>query len=231
MSEGRDDEKDGPTARPEATRGPSSERARSAERETPATEPTEQTVDDEEEDEEGEWQPTQREAIDAALADLRSLPTLKRYQAMSAAAFVVFFLGMMLLRGLHENHIKPVLPYVAWYFDGLGLARTWGMFAHPATELPIFVYGVTKDEKEIRLSPPPADGFGVRIRDQRMRKVRSHMANKDQRGRWGEDLSAYFCRASAEQGVPLRFVRISEINRMGQEQGNAKMLLQTRCKG
>jgi len=118
---------------------------------------------------------------------------------------------------------------VVWYFDGLGLARTWGMFAHPSTELPVYIYGVTEDEKEIRLSPPPNDSFTVRIRDQRMRKVRSHMANKDQRGRWGADLSEYFCRQSAEQGVPLRFVRITEINRMGQGQG--KTLLQTRCKG
>jgi hypothetical protein len=120
-----------------------------------------------------EWpEPTQREAIDAALADLRSLPTLKRYRVVAAAVFVVFFLGMMLLRGLHENHIKPILPYVVWYFDGLGLARTWGMFAHPSTELPVYIYGVTKDEKEIRLSPTPEDSFAGRIRDQRMRKVR-----------------------------------------------------------
>lgn len=195
------------------------------------TESTESTEVSEDEEEDGEdWQPTQKEAIEAALADLRALPALKRYRVILAASFVVFYLGMMLLRGLHENHIKPVLPYVVWYFDGLGLARTWGMFAHPSTELPVFVYGVTNDEKEFRLSPPEEDSFAIRIRDQRMRKVRSHMANKDQRGRWGADLSQYFCRASAEQGVPLRFVRIKEINRMGQE-GEAKTLLQTRCKG
>jgi hypothetical protein len=181
-------------------------------------------------DEDEEWpEQTQREAIEAALGDLRALPTLKRYRAMSAAGFVVLFLGMMLVRGLHENHIKPILPYVVWYFDGLGLARTWGMFAHPSTELPVYIYGVTKDETEVRLSPPMEDGFAIRIRDQRMRKVRSHMANKDQRGRWGADLSQYFCRVSAEQGVNLRFVRITEINRM--QQGKGKTLLQTRCKG
>lgn len=191
----------------------------------------ESAAEDDEEDEQDEWQPSQREAIDAALADLRALPTLRRYKAILAAAFVVFYLGMMLLRGLHENHIKPVLPYVAWYFDGLGLARTWGMFAHPSTELPVFIYGVTKDEQEIRLSPPPEDSFAVRIQDQRMRKVRSHMANKDQRGRWGADLSLYFCRMSAEQGVPLRFVRIKEVGRMGQTPDQSKTLLQTRCKG
>jgi len=177
-----------------------------------------------------EWpEQTQREAIDEALSELRSLPTLKRYRVTGAAGFVVLFLGMMLLRGLHENHIKPILPYVVWYFDGLGLARTWGMFAHPNTELPVYVYGVTKDETEIRLSPPLEGGFATRIRDQRMRKVRSHMANKDQRGRWGADLSQYFCRLSAERGVPLRFVRITEIKRMAE--GKGEMLLQTRCKG
>jgi hypothetical protein len=172
---------------------------------------------------------TQREAIDDALSELRSLPTLKRYRVIGAAGFVVLFVGMMLLRGLHENHIKPILPYVVWYFDGLGLARTWGMFAHPNTELPVYVFGVTKDDTEIRLSPPLEGGFAIRIRDQRMRKVRSHMANKDQRGRWGADLSQYFCRLSAEQGVPLRFVRITEIKRMAE--GKGEMLLQTRCKG
>jgi hypothetical protein len=180
-------------------------------------------------DEEDFREPTQREAIDAALADLRSLPTLKRYRVIAAAVFIVFYLGMMLLRGLHEDHIKPALPYVVWYFDGLGLARTWGMFAHPNTELPVFIYGVTKDDQEVRLSPLPYDDLSVRVRDQRMRKVRSHMANKDQRGRWGADLSQYFCRVSAEQGVPLRFVRITEINRMAE--GKGKTLLQTRCKG
>lgn len=215
-----------PSEKADAERKPGEPGA--ADAESTSTESDEVSEAEAESDE--DWQPTQKEAIEAALADLRALPALKRYRVIFAASFVVFYLGMMLLRGLHENHIKPVLPYVVWYFDGLGLARTWGMFAHPSTELPVFVYGVTNDEKEIRLSPPEEDSFAIRIRDQRMRKVRSHMANKDQRGRWGADLSQYFCRASAEQGVPLRFVRIKEINRMGQE-GEAKTLLQTRCKG
>jgi hypothetical protein len=186
-------------------------------------------ADGEAEGEDAFPEPTQREAIDAALAELRSLPALKRYRVMLSAGFIVLYLGMMLLRGLHEDHIKPVLPYVVWYFDGLGLARTWGMFAHPSTELPVFIYGVTESDEEVQLSPVPVDGFAVRIRDQRMRKVRSHMANKDQRGRWGADLSQYFCRASAAEGLPLRFVRITEINRMAA--GKGKTLLQTRCKG
>jgi hypothetical protein len=244
MSEGRDEKDEAqPPEQPRATSdasraaGKASAEKATAERkhrepigtdaESMSTESDEVSEDEEEGD--LDWQPTQKEAIEAALADLRALPALKRYRVILAASFVVFYLGMMLLRGLHENHIKPVLPYVVWYFDGLGLARTWGMFAHPSTELPVFVYGVTKDEKEVRLSPPEEDGFAIRIRDQRMRKVRSHMANKDQRGRWGADLSQYFCRASAEQGVELRFVRIKGINRMGQE-GEAKTLLQTRCK-
>jgi hypothetical protein len=245
MSEGRDEKDEAqPPKQPRAT-SDGSQTAGKVSAEKAATERKDRepigtdaestsTESDEvsEDEEEGDldWQPTQKEAIEAALADLRALPALKRYRVILAASFVVFYLGMMLLRGLHENHIKPVLPYVVWYFDGLGLARTWGMFAHPSTELPVFVYGVTNDEKEVRLSPPAEDSFAIRIRDQRMRKVRSHMANKDQRGRWGADLSQYFCRASAEQGVKLRFVRIKEINRMGQD-GEAKTLLQTRCKG
>ena len=125
---------------------------------TESTESTESDEVSEDEEEEGEdWQPTQKEAIEAALADLRALPALKRYRVILAASFVVFYLGMMLLRGLHENHIKPVLPYVVWYFDGLGLARTWGMFAHPSTELPVFVYGVTNDEKEFYFYVDAAD--------------------------------------------------------------------------
>jgi hypothetical protein len=221
MSEGRD----GTGAKPDETHGETSPRGM----EPQTGDPVEEADADEQQDEEDFVEPTQREAIDAALAELRSLPALKRYRVIASAAFVVLYLGMMLLRGLHEDHIRPVLPYLAWYFDGLGLARTWGMFAHPSTELPVYIYGVTDDDRELQLSPPRADGFHVRIRDQRMRKVRSHMANKDQRGRWGADLSQYFCRSSAEQGVPLRFVRITEINRMGAGQG--KTLLQTRCKG
>lgn len=189
------------------------------------------TADDASDDEdaaEAEALPTQREAIDAALEELRRLPTLKRYRVIAAAGFVVLFLGMMLLRGLHENHLKPVLPYVTWYFDGLGLARTWGMFANPSSELPVFVYGTDLDGSETRLSPPEEDSLWIRIVDQRMRKVRSHMTNKDQRGRWGADLSQYFCHASADAGRKLRFVRIAEINRMGESEG--KTLLQTGCK-
>jgi len=208
---------------------PNAESTDSGEAESATDDETGEGDEAEAEAEDDEPEQTQREAIDAALAELRSLPTLKRYRVISAAVFVAFFLGMMLLRGLHENHIKPALPYVVWYFDGLGLARTWGMFAHPSTELPVYVYGVTEDEREVRLSPEPNDSFALRIRDQRMRKVRSHMANKDQRNRWGADLSLYFCRMSKERGVPLRFVRITEINRM--EQGEGKTLLQTRCKG
>jgi len=228
MSSGRD-EKDEAEVHDE----PRGERVTAASSATAdeAEAPSESESDgDDGEDEDEEWQPTQKEAIEAALADLRALPALKRYRVILAAAFVVFYLGMMLVRGLHENHIKPILPYVAWYFDGLGMARTWGMFAHPATELPVFVYGVTKDDREIRLSPPPEDSVAIRIRDQRMRKVRSHMANKDQRGRWGADLSQYFCRTSATEGVPLRSVRIKEINRVGQHD-ETETLLETRCKG
>ncbi len=157
----------------------------------------------------------------------RSQPLAGRMKTAGAAAFILLFLSMMLVRGLNDKYREPLWPLIGWYTDGLGMARSWGMFAHPSTELPIFIYGKTKTGEEIQLSPPLEDSLWIRIRDQRMRKIRAHMGNEDTRKRWGRDLLRYMCRAESTEGRKLRSVRLVEIGRMNA--GEGKELLDVRC--
>ncbi len=157
----------------------------------------------------------------------KAQPLGGRIRTAGATAFTILFLSMMLIRGVHERYRERLWPLIGWYTDGLGMARTWGMFAHPRTELPIFIYGVTRDRKEVQLSPPVEDSLWVRIRDQRMRKIRAHMGNDDTRQRWGPDLVRYMCREHSTPERELIAIRLKRINRMNE--GEGKTLMRRRC--
>lgn len=150
-----------------------------------------------------------------------------RLRIASATGLILLVLTMMLFRGLEERHRAPFGPLINWYTDGLGLARSWGMFAHPGTELPIFAYGDTQSGAIVQLSPPPTESLWVRIRDQRMRKIRAHLRDERTRENWGANFTSYLCRTESTPGRPLKSVRVVEINRMNE--GEGKTLLTNEC--
>jgi hypothetical protein len=148
-------------------------------------------------------------------------PVERPIVARTRELLVVTFLALLAVRGIRDEQRGVLGSLTDWYGDGLGLARTWGMFARPGDEKLVEVRA-RLDGEERTLAPRRDPSFLTQLRDMRMRKLRSRVARAGEAARLGEGFVRYYC---AELPQP-ELVRLVEVNRDGSLRS---VLLEARC--
>ncbi len=135
------------------------------------------------------------------------MPRVTRRRVLFALAllFAAFHLLATLLRGAPPSVRNRLSPAFAWYWDGLRMATTYGMFARQNTGIVVLVQGVPRHGERRLLSHSSASkrGFWQRIVDARLRKIQRSMIDDATRAQIGRGYLAYFCRQAERAGTPL----------------------------
>ncbi|HSC88784.1 MAG TPA: hypothetical protein VLC09_15990 [Polyangiaceae bacterium] len=140
----------------------------------------------------------------------RSWSLRTRLTFVLATAFVLLHVTAVLVRGAPKKWREPLNPLVAWYGEGLRMTDTWGMFSLPPKDKLVSVIGIKENGDRIEISHVQQNerDFLQRIRDTRLRKIQTKLADEKSRNHWGWGYVKYFCKDALERGIPLRRIQL-----------------------
>lgn len=162
------------------------------------------------------------------IAAFGELGSRARRRILIPTFIVVWHISVVLLWGAGEQVRNIVRPVVGFYAGSLKLGGTWGMFSAPSRMHVTFVYGVKENKERLLLSPDPTSTFFESLVDMRERKMRTRLADEDQRNSWGNRYLDSFCQArdgSWFQRIELEAAEHDEHHRWG----SRKVLLIRPC--
>jgi hypothetical protein len=169
----------------------------------------------------------------------RELDTRGQLKRSIIIVFTAIHLGALLVGGAIPSVRNAFRPILGFYSDGLRMSNSWGMFGKPPNATHIVVEAVMRDGKTHVLSTTNARDRTTyeRIRDVRIRKIQSKLAELADRTRFGGAYLDYFCRlAIATYGNAVRDVRArNEVHELRDDQNkvtrqpSSNIVLSRRC--
>jgi hypothetical protein len=170
----------------------------------------------------------------------RELDRRGRIVRAAATAFTIYHLAAVLHGGAVPAVRKALKPVFGFYADGLRMTNSWGMFGKPPTTTNVTIEGDTKDKRGIVLSTTraPDRTWFERIRDVRIRKIQSKLADDGDRARLGQAHLAYWCKHPPPGAGELVAVRaVNQIHELRDDEGTVtreasqRTVLTRRCTG